>query len=204
MKTTSWAVRSRRVVTPSGMRAAAILIRDGVIVAVAEPDQIAWFVRVEDFGDLVILPGLVDTHVHINDPGRADWEGFATATAAAAAGGITTLVDMPLNSSPVTTTPEALLAKRDAARGKLRVDCGFFGGLVPGNADQIEALAEAGVVGFKAFLSHSGIDDFPNVGEADLRLAMPILARLGLPLLAHAEIVPDSAPGMEGGGSCRG
>lgn len=191
------AIRSRRVVTPIGIGAAAVVIRAGRIVAVAPAGALDPAIPVEDYGDLVILPGLVDTHVHINDPGRADWEGFATASAAAAAGGITTLVDMPLNSSPVTTTAAALLAKRDAARGRLRVDCGFFGGLVPGNTDQIDSLADAGVLGFKAFLSHSGIDEFPNVGEVDLRLAMPILAARGLPLLAHAEIVPPGAPGMD-------
>ena len=193
----TWAIRSERVVTPTGTRAGAILIEGGQILQVIAPDAIPRGVDVEDYGDLVILPGLVDTHVHINDPGRADWEGFATATAAAAAGGITTLIDMPLNSSPVTTNPAALAAKRAAARDRLRVDCGFFGGLIPGNLAQLEPLAEAGVVGFKAFLAHSGIDDFPNVIEADLRAAMPVLARLGLPLLAHAELVPDDAVAMD-------
>ena len=197
MKTDLWAIRSRQVVTPAGVREAIIVIRGGKIAEVAPPDRPLGSMTVEDFGDLLVMPGLVDTHVHINDPGRADWEGFATATAAAAVGGITTLVDMPLNSDPVTTSPAALAAKRDAARARLRVDCGFFGGLVPGNADQIEPLADAGVLGFKAFLCHSGIDDFPNVSEADLRLAMPILARRGLPLLAHAELVPASARPMD-------
>ena len=197
MEPASRAIRSRRVVTPFGVVPATILIRGGKIAEVGPIDHPAGDLPVDDFGDLMVLPGLVDTHVHINDPGRADWEGFATATAAAAAGGITTLVDMPLNSSPVTTTPEALAAKLDAARGKLRVDVGFFGGIIPGNADQIEPLADLGVVGFKAFLSPSGIDEFPNVDEADLRRAMPILARRGLPLLAHAEVVPPDAPPMD-------
>jgi allantoinase len=191
------AILSRRVATPTGVREAAVLIRGGKIVEVVPPDRLAGRADFEDYGDFLVLPGLVDTHVHINDPGRADWEGFETATAAAASGGITTLVDMPLNSEPVATTPAALAAKRDAARGRLRVDCGFFGGLVPGNADQVEPLADAGVLGFKAFLCHSGIDEFPNVGEADLRLAMPMLAKRGLPLLAHAELVPDSARPMD-------
>ena len=195
MSTEPWAIRSRRVATPTGVREAVVLIRGGKIVEVGMPDRLPD--SIEDFGDLLVLPGLVDTHVHINDPGRADWEGFATATAAAAVGGITTLVDMPLNSDPVTTSPGALAAKKDAARGRLRVDCGFFGGLVPGNADQIEPLADAGVLGFKAFLCHSGIDEFPNVSEADLRVAMPILARRGLLLLAHAELVPESALPMD-------
>jgi allantoinase len=185
------------VTTPTGVREAAVLVRGQTIVSVGPPDEIPGTTAVEDVGDLLVLPGLVDTHVHINDPGRADWEGFATATSAAAAGGITTLVDMPLNSDPVTTTPEALAAKRAAARGRLRVDCGFFGGLVPGNTDRIEPLADAGVLGFKAFLCHSGIDDFPAVTEADLRAAMPILARRGLPLLAHAELVPPTSAPMD-------
>ncbi len=197
MNDQTWAIQSQHVVTPTGTRPGAILIRGGKIVDIIDLDQVPPGIDVEDYGDLAILPGLVDTHVHINDPGRADWEGFATATAAAAAGGITTLIDMPLNSSPVTTTVEALAAKRAASVGKLRVDVGFFGGLVPGNTDQIEPLADAGVVGFKAFLSHSGIDEFPNVGREDLLAAMPILARRGLPLLAHAEIVPDGAPPMD-------
>ena len=193
----TWVLRSRRVVTPNGVRPAAVCVEGERIAAVVPWGDAPSSARTEDVGDLLVLPGLVDTHVHINDPGRAHWEGFGTATAAAASGGITTLVDMPLNSDPVTTTPAALEAKRTAAQGKLRVDCGFFGGLVPGNADQIEPLARAGVLGFKAFLCHSGIDEFPNVTEPDLRAAMPILARLGLPLLAHAEIVPESAAPMD-------
>jgi len=194
---TTWALRSKRIVTPSGLRDGAVLIRGEVIVGVVPPEQITPSTRVEDVGDLLVLPGLVDTHVHLNDPGRADWEGFDSGTAAAAAGGITTLVDMPLNSDPVTTTPGALAAKRAAASGRLRVDCGFFGGLVPGNADRVGPLADRGVLGFKAFLCHSGIDDFPAVAEADLRAAMRTLARRGLPLLAHAEIVPPGSAPMD-------
>jgi allantoinase len=197
MTTEPWAIRSRRVATPTGVREAVILIDRGKIVEVGPPDRLPDSVVVEDFGGLLVLPGLVDTHVHINDPGRVDWEGFASATAAAAVGGITTLVDMPLNSDPVTTTTAALRSKLDAANGRLRVDCGFFGGLVPGNADQVEPLADAGVLGFKAFLCHSGLDEFPNVHEADLRIVMPILARRGLPLLAHAELVLDPALRMD-------
>ncbi len=197
MNRDAWTLRSRCVATPDGVREASILIEGGTIASVGSYADSRGSSHVVDVGEVVVIPGLVDTHVHINDPGRADWEGFDTATRAAAAGGITTLVDMPLNSDPVTTTPAALAAKREAAAGRLRVDCGFYGGLVPGNADQIEPLADAGVLGFKAFLCHSGIDDFPNVTEADLRAAMPILARLGLPLLAHAELVPQDAKGMD-------
>ena len=134
------------------------------------------------------MAGLVDTHVHINEPGRTEWEGFDTATRAAAAGGITTVVDMPLNCIPVTTTAAALAIKRAEAAPRLWVDCGFWGGVIPGNANEIEPMVAAGVCGFKAFLCHSGIDDFPNATEADLRIAMPILARAGVPLLVHAEL----------------
>jgi allantoinase len=187
-----WALRSRRVVTPSGLRDAAIVVCGETIDAVVEAGSLDPSWPVEDVGDLVVLPGLVDTHVHINEPGRTEWEGFATATRAAAAGGITTLVDMPLNSSPVTTSVAALAVKESAARGQIRVDCGFYGGIVPGALDEVEALALAGVLGFKAFLCHSGIDEFPNATEADLRAVMPRLARAGLPLLVHAELPSPS------------
>lgn len=141
-----------------------------------------------DFGNSVVMPGLVDTHAHINEPGRTEWEGFETATRAAAAGGITTVIDMPLNSIPATTTRAALQTKEQAARGKCRIDYGFWGGVVPGNSAELEPMVAAGVFGFKCFLCPSGVDEFPHVGEADLRIAMPILARLGVPLLVHAEL----------------
>lgn len=184
----SWAVRSNRVVTVSGIRPAVVVIEGERIQAVSEPDDEPPGMPTIDCGDRFLLPGLVDTHVHINEPGRTHWEGFETATRAAAAGGITTLLDMPLNSTPVTTTVDALRQKQAAAGGKLWVDVGFYGGIVPGNAEHILPLAEAGVFGFKAFLCHSGIDDFPNVTETDLRRALPHLAATGLPLLAHAEL----------------
>ena len=181
-------VRSERVVLSDGLRAAAVQIADGRIVGIAPHRERFTGVRELDVGPLVLLPGLVDTHVHINDPGRADWEGFESATRAAAAGGVTTLVDMPLNSVPPTTTLAGLQAKRDAAHGRCRVDVAFWGGVVPGNAAAIEPLAQAGVLGFKCFLSPSGVPEFDNVAESDLRAALPILARLGLPLLVHAEL----------------
>jgi len=149
---------------------------------------------VEDLGELCLLPGLVDTHVHINEPGRTEWEGFTTATKAAALGGITTVVDMPLNCIPVTTTAEALAIKLAAARPLLYVDAGFWGGVVPGNANELGPLAMAGMLGAKAFTCHSGIDDFPASDRDTLRAAMGELAKAGVPLLVHAELespVPD-------------
>jgi allantoinase len=173
-------------VTPEGIRAATILVADGRIARVAGYEEQA--ADVLDVGELLVSPGLVDCHVHINEPGRTEWEGFETATQAAAAGGVTTLVDMPLNCIPVTTSANALVQKLNACRGQLHVDVGFWGGVVPGNVDALDGLAEAGVLGCKAFMVHSGIDEFPNATEADLRRALPVLKRLGLPLLAHAEL----------------
>jgi allantoinase len=184
-----WALRSKRIVLRPRVIDGAVIISGEKIAAVVVPGEIPSTCPLEDVGDRVVLPGLVDAHVHINEPGRTEWEGFETATRAAAAGGITSLFDMPLNSSPVTTTEEALEQKLDAARGKLRVDCGFYGGIVPGVRGQIGPLSRLGVAGFKAFLCPSGIDEFPNAGEGDLRAAMPELARAGLPLLVHAELM---------------
>src|SRR5271167_3654742 len=181
-------VRGKRVITPKGERAAAIHVRAGVVAAVSAYSEIPAGATVHEAGDFVVMPGLVDTHVHINEPGRADWEGFSTATRAAAAGGVTTLIEMPLNSIPATTTAAALREKLAAAARKLWVDTGFWGGVVPGNSEELPALWEAGVFGFKCFLVPSGVDEFAHVTEADLRLALPKLARLGAPLLAHAEL----------------
>jgi allantoinase len=178
------------------VRPAAIHIREGRIAAITSRDD-----RMADAGGpdaapnaeldagaLTVSPGLVDTHVHVNDPGRAEWEGFEHATRAASAGGVTTLVDMPLNSIPATTTAGALDAKRRAATGQCHVDVGFWGGVVPGNAADLTPLARAGVLGFKCFLCPSGVDEFAHVTERDLREALPVLASLGLPLLVHAEL----------------
>ena len=184
-------IRSQRVVLPDGVGPAEIRVEDGKIVSIGplgSPDTVSTSGTVIDAGSAVVMPGLVDTHVHINDPGRADWEGFETATLAAAAGGVTTLVDMPLNSIPSTTTVAALEQKRRAAERRCRVDVGFWGGVVPGNAGDIAPLARAGVLGFKCFLSPSGVAEFDHVSEADLREAMPIIAKTGLPLLVHAEM----------------
>ena len=179
---------ARRVVTPEGIRPAAILVEGEQIRAVVAPDEAPAGCEIHDFGEAAILPGLVDSHVHINDPGRADWEGFETATRAAAAGGYTLLVDMPLNCLPATTTVAALHAKRAAAHGKCRIDWAAWGGVVHDNRDHIETLAAAGVAGFKCFLVNPGIDGFTMVTEQQLRLALPQVARTGLPLLVHAEL----------------
>lgn len=189
-----FALQSTRVVTPEGTRPAAILIEDGRISAVLPHGAIPASVRVEDVGSLVVMPGIVDSHVHINEPGRTAWEGFETATQAAAAGGVTTLVDMPLNSSPVTVTADALRQKIAATEGKRWVDVGFHAGVVPGHVDDLEALIDAGALGAKAFLVHSGIDEFPASDEATLRAAMKRLARRGVPLLAHAEVESTNPP----------
>jgi allantoinase len=179
---------SRRVVTPEGVRPAAVLVDGERIREVVAPDQVPSGIEVRDFGDLAILPGLVDSHVHINEPGRTEWEGFETATRAAAAGGYTVLVDMPLNCLPATATVEALEEKRKAASGQCWVDWLAWGGVVSGNQSHIEALADAGVAGFKCFLIHPGIDGFTMVTEEELRAALPHVVRTGLPLLVHAEL----------------
>jgi allantoinase len=179
-----WVLSSRRVVLPDGLRPASIHVRDNTIVGISGyPAQSA-----DDAGDLVVMPGLVDTHVHINEPGRTHWEGFETATRAAAAGGITTLIEMPLNSIPATTSVPSYQARVAAAANKCWVDVGFWGGVVPGNTHEIERMLKAGCFGFKCFLTPSGVDEFAHVDERDLRAAMPQIARTSAVLLAHAEL----------------
>jgi allantoinase len=165
------------------VRPASIHIEDGKIARIGPFEETAHF----DAENLVVSPGIVDSHVHVNEPGRTEWEGFDTATRAAAAGGVTTIVDMPLNSIPATTTVEGLDEKRRAAQGKCHVDVAFWGGVVPGNAAELDRLVDAGARGFKCFLVPSGVDEFPAVNEEDLRKAMPIIARRGVSLLVHAE-----------------
>ncbi len=195
----SLVVRARRVVLPDGERAAAVHTEDGVVTAVTGFDDApAGAVTLAD--DEVLLPGLVDSHVHVNEPGRTEWEGFATATRAAAAGGITTIVDMPLNSVPATTTLDALRVKREVADGQVAVDVAFWGGAVPGNTGELRAMHEAGVVGFKCFLLDSGVPEFPPLDDAGLRAALAELAAFDGLLIAHAEdeAVIDSAPEPSG------
>jgi allantoinase len=194
-------LRSRNVHLPDGIRAASVHVHHGRIQRVGPYDDAGTpGLDVLDVNDLHIMPGLVDTHVHINEPGRADWEGFVTATAAAAAGGVTFLLDMPLNSIPATTNPRALEKKRRAAEGKVRVDVGFLGGVVPGNAAHLGTLWTDGVFAFKCFLVPSGVDEFRNVARSDLDTAMPVLARLGATLMTHAELpgpIERTLPGLE-------
>ena len=186
---TNLIIRGRQVVLPSGIAPAAIHIAGETITTVTDYDMVpAGCELVQADDNSIVMPGLVDTHVHVNEPGRTAWEGFATATRAAAAGGTTTIVDMPLNSIPPTTTLAGFFAKLDAAREQCYVDVGFWGGVIPGNTGELEPLFAAGVVGFKCFLVHSGVDEFPNVMEADLREAMPVLTKLGAVLIVHAEV----------------
>ena len=181
------ALRSTRVLTAEGPTPATLILDGEKIAAINAWDDIPRVANLRDFGNLLMLPGLVDSHVHINDPGR-DWEGFDTATRAAASGGVTTLVDMPLNCVPETTSFQALEAKRYVALGNAWVDWAAWGGVVRGNADSITPLAEAGVPGFKCFMIHSGIDGFAWVDESELRLALEKLSGTQLPLLVHAEV----------------
>ena len=191
-------VRSRRVLTDSGMRAATVQVRGGTIDRIGDYDDVSGDAELHDCGDDIVMAGLVDTHVHVNEPGRAEWEGFSSATRAAAAGGVTTIFDMPLNSIPATTSVAALSAKRAAARGRIAINVGFIGGVVPGNAHELRPLFDAGVRLFKCVLVPSGVDEFPPVGEADLREALPILASLGATLMVHAEL-PEHVTAMPAG-----
>ena len=184
------AIKSKKIITPWREKEGIVIIKDGIIIDVIksldnENENII------DVGDKIVIPGVIDPHVHINEPGRTNWEGFDTATKAALAGGITTLVDMPLNSSPVTTTAAAFDKKVAATKDQLHTNCGFWGGVIPGNENEIGPLIEKGVLGFKAFLTHSGIDEFPNVTEDDLRKVMPLIAESQLPLLENRTAKPD-------------
>ncbi|MEU6319097.1 allantoinase AllB [Streptomyces sp. NPDC047009] len=194
-------LRSRRVVTPEGTRPAAVAVAGGTISAVLPYDaDVPAGTRREDFGDDVLMPGLVDTHVHVNDPGRSEWEGFWSATRAAAAGGITTVVDMPLNSLPPTTTVGHLRTKKEAAAGKAHIDVGFWGGALPDNVKDLRPLHEAGVFGFKAFLSPSGVDEFPPLDPEQLARSLAEIAGFGGLLIVHAEDPSRLAAAPQRGG----
>lgn len=179
-------IHSRRCWLDGRLQEATLRVENGRITAIGQgrPDSLEGVI---DCGDHVLMPGVIDAHVHINEPGRTEWEGFDTATQAAAAGGTTTLVEMPLNASPVTTTAAALQQKLNAAGSKIHVHCGFYGGLIPDNFQNLPALLHSGILGMKAFLVHSGIDEFPNVSMRDLEESMPLIAAAGIPLLAHCE-----------------
>lgn len=186
-------LHSKRTVLPEGIEEVFVLITDGKIIDVLKGLPNSQNYQLVELGNKLLMPGVIDPHVHINEPGRTEWEGFDTATKAALAGGITTIVDMPLNSSPVTISVKCLEEKIAATyfnklSTKLHTNVGFWGGIIPGNENEIEGLIKKGVLGFKAFLTHSGIDDFPNVTEDDLRKAMPIIAKYNLPLLVHCEL----------------
>jgi allantoinase len=196
-------IRAGRAITPSGEAAVDVGVRGGRIVAVDPYGAGGEGAELLELGaDEVLLPGLVDTHVHVNDPGRTEWEGFATATAAAAAGGVTTIVDMPLNSIPPTCDVESLAVKRRTAAGQCAVDVGFWGGAIPGNADQLRAMYDAGVFGFKCFLLHSGVDEFPPLSDEELHEALAEAKTFDGLVIVHAEDAHtiDSAPPAEGRG----
>ena len=184
----SLALRCKRTLVDGEIRPATVVVQQGKVTAILGYEDAVDSARVENIEAGLLLPGLVDTHVHINEPGRTEWEGFNTATQAAAAGGITTVVDMPLNCTPVTTTADALQQKMASLQGKLWIDCGFWGGVVPDSLDELDALVRAGVLGVKSFTIHSGIDDFPQVEESHLRRAIRILAQHQVPYLIHAEL----------------
>jgi len=191
-------IASRRLVLPTSVIDGGVLVRGGEISAILTRDEFPDHGVIRDFGDSVVMPGLVDTHVHINEPGRTVWEGFGTGTRAAASGGVTTLVDMPLNSTPVTTTALALEIKIQAAQDAIHVDCGFYGGLVPGNVSHLKSLIRGGVLGIKAFLIDSGLDDFQPVGRPELEAGLRVLSGYGVPLLAHAERRPENHRSVSG------
>ncbi len=179
---------SSRILTDKGFFDGTILIKNGRISKLIEGKVLSTDFEINYLNDLVVMPGLIDSHVHINEPGRTEWEGFETITKASIAGGITTLVDMPLNASPVTTSKNAFEIKLKASEGKLFCNCAFWGGIVPENAELLDELIQSGVLGVKAFLTHSGIDDFPNVTLEDLKKGLATLQKYQVPLLVHAEL----------------
>jgi len=182
-------IYSKRCWIEGRLQEATILYDASTITDIVPGPKFSDNLNTKNYNEKVIIPGAIDAHVHINEPGRTHWEGFQTATTAAVAGGITTLVDMPLNSSPVTTNAKAFDEKISAGNNKLLVNCGLYGGLVPDNISELQALIDCGVLGIKCFLTHSGIDDFPNVQKKDIEAAMSILTKNNIPLLAHCELI---------------
>jgi len=192
-------IRARRALLPGGTGPASVRVSQGKIAGIGPYDAAAGGAdEVVLAGDEVLLPGLVDTHVHVNEPGRTGWEGFATATRAAAAGGITTIIDMPLNSIPPTTDGAALRLKRESAAGQIHVDVGFWGGAVPGSTGRMQELHEAGAFGFKVFLADSGVPEFPPVDRAGLAAVMAEAAALGSLVIVHAEDAAALQPSPAG------
>ncbi len=187
-------IHSTRCFLNGSFKEATLYIRGNKIERIFEGEKRLESVTFTSFGNKILMPGIIDAHVHINEPGRTLWEGFDTATKAAAVGGITTLIEMPLNASPVTTTLPAFKQKKAAAEGKLHVNCGFYGGIVPQNTNDIEDLLKFGAFGIKGFLSHSGIDEFPKVDKKDLSAIAPILKKYNVPLLLHCELEDTDVP----------
>jgi len=193
-KMTEFLIYSNRCFINNQFIEATLYVRNRKIIKIYHGRKELEEVLFLDYKNLIVMPGIIDAHVHINEPGREDWEGFDTATKAAAIGGITTLIEMPLNASPVTTNVGAFSLKQDATKDKLHVNCGFYGGIIPSNIDEIEDLIKAGVFGIKGFLTHSGLDEFPNVAKKDLEEIAPILKKYNIPLLLHCELTDENVP----------
>ena len=194
---TEFLIYSKRCFLINFFKEATIHIKSDTIYNIYEGYHEVENKPILDYADLIVMPGIIDAHVHINEPGRTDWEGFDTATKAAAIGGITTLIEMPLNASPVTTTAKAFKIKQQASANKLHVNCGFYGGIIPTNANDIDALIKSGVFGIKGFLTHSGIDEFPKVTREHLEAIAPILKKYNIPLLLHCELSDTNVPKVE-------
>ena len=191
---TEFLIYSRRCFIDKQFIEATLHIKNDKISDIYYDSHKVEFLPFLNCGNLIVMPGIIDAHVHINEPGRDHWEGFDTATKAAAIGGVTTLIEMPLNANPVTTNVEAFKLKQSASKDKLHVNCGFYGGTIPSNVSDIDGLIKEGVFGIKGFLTHSGIDEFPNVSKENLEAIAPILKTHDIPLLLHCELDDDNVP----------
>ena len=191
---TEFLIHSKRCFIDNQFIEATLHIKDEKIYQIFNGTHSKENTPILDYNNLIVMPGIIDAHVHINEPGRTNWEGFDTATKAAAIGGITTLIEMPLNANPVTTTVNAFKLKKKASTNKLHVNCGFYGGIIPTNSNDIEDLIRAGVFGIKGFLTHSGIEEFPNVTKQHLEEIAPILKKYDIPLLLHCELSDNDVP----------